>query len=284
MKIALDIGGTSIRIAKVFGEDIKDIEIYETNPNDFSKSFEQIKNYITKAKQEAELELIGICAPGPLDIYKGMILHTPNLPGWCQLNLVEVFKKEFSVKILFNNDANIAALGQAIIKKSKSLLYITVSTGVGAGLVIDGKIFNGFTGTACEIANALPNLDLGDETRSGIEFFGSGINIPLQLSKRGVDVKSAKEGFELLKQGNNETVNNYFKTLEDKFVQLFSTAIYFINPETFVVGGTVALFNQDFFNKIFERVWVVTKDIFYKTKFEFAEDLTKATLLGCVNQ
>ncbi|QBQ07405.1 glucokinase [Spiroplasma gladiatoris] len=284
MKIAIDIGGTSIRIAKVYGKEIKDLLIFDTNINEPKESYEKIKEYINQAKQESELISIGLCVPGPLDLKKGMILTTHNLPGWSNLNIVEMFKKDFDVPILFNNDANIAALGQAIILKKTSVLFVTVSTGIGAGYVNDNKILNGFTTNACEVANAIPDLSQGDEIKSGIEFFGSGSNIPRQLKKRGVEVKNATEAFEIFNNKNNPIVNDYFKELEDKFVQFFATGIYFLNPEVLVVGGSVALNNQEFFKRIFKRLEVVTKDIAYATPCEFAKDSTNATLLGCVFQ
>ncbi|QGS51632.1 ROK family protein [Spiroplasma tabanidicola] len=284
MKIAIDIGGTSTRIAKVFGSEIKDLKIFETDVKNPWTTYNIIKEYIKKASESDKLEGIGLCIPGPLDLKRGMILNTHNLPGWSNMNVLDMFKKDFDVPIAFNNDANIAALGQALVFNKSSVLFVTISTGVGAGFVIDNKILNGYSTTACEIANAIPDLSQGDEVKSGIEFFGSGSNIPRQLKKRGVEVNSAKEAFDLYNTNSNEIINQYFKELEDKLVQFFSTGIYFLNPEILVVGGSVALNNKEFFQKIFKRIAVVTKDISFVTPCEFAKDITNATLLGCAHQ
>ncbi|QEH61511.1 glucokinase [Spiroplasma chinense] len=284
MKIGIDIGATSVRVAKIKEKKVIDIEIFDTNKEDWKETLGKIDKYIEREQKNETLELIGLCCPGPADIKEGKILITPNLPDWQDLEIKKYFEDKYNVEVLFNNDANVAGLGQALIRNKTSLLYFTVSTGIGAGLVINNQIHNGFSYTACEVANANPTLTGEDQQRTGIEYLASGINIPRVLKTRGVDVKDAREAFELLIEGKNQIVIDYFKEVEDRLVQLFSTAIYFINPEMIVIGGSVAENNKWFFEKIFKRVHEVTIDIHYKTPFEFAQDITNATLLGSVHK
>ncbi|AHI52554.1 ROK family protein [Spiroplasma culicicola] len=283
MKIAIDIGGTSTRIAKVIDNKISDLEVFATNAKDFNDTFVTLKKYINKVNDT--IELIGICMPGPLDVKNGIVLETPNLKGWKDIKIKELFEQEFKVKVMLENDANVAALGQTVIRKTDNLLYFTVSTGIGSGFVINNKIFTGFSNTACEVANANPQLTSNnDKERTGIEYFASGINIPKQLQKLGLDVKDAREAFEILNSNSNQIVNDFFKEYANRFVQFISTAIYFLNPKIIVLGGSVVENNKEFFEKMWPRIWEVTDDIKYKTQFEFAKDLLDATLLGCVNQ
>ncbi|AGR41383.1 ROK family protein [Spiroplasma taiwanense] len=230
-----------------------------------------------------DFDFIGLACPGPLNLKTGEIINTPNLPAWNGKNLVEEFKKIFLNKeIKFNNNANVAALGQFSIRKViESLLYFTVSTRIGAGFINEGKIFNGFTGKACEIANALPKISTIEPSKSGFEYLASGKNIAKRLQELGVKVENAKEAFEIFKTRKNSIVSDYFITMEIELISLFSTAIYFLNPEIIVIGGSVAMNNQDWFNAIFNKVLEVTSDISYKTKFEFAKELDDSTLIGC---
>ncbi len=292
MKIAIDIGGTTIRVGLIQNNVIESVQTFETKPNDFNQSIQEIYEVITSWKIEEDISFVGICSPGPLDIQTGLILNSPNLPDWNGKNIKVTLAKKLNLdinKISINNDANIAALGQWVVrgnKNNESLLYFTISTGIGSGFIYKGAIFNGYKSMACEIANAIPDLNNSkeDTDRVGIEYFASGNNIVKQLSLRGVNVSSAKQAFELLDQNSNPIVNDFFKEIENKLVQLFATAIYFFNPELIVVGGSVAENNKKFFENIFKRTLRVTYDINYQTKFEFSKDLTNATLLGCVSQ
>ncbi|ARU91477.1 glucokinase [Spiroplasma clarkii] len=282
MNLSIDIGGTKIRFALV-----KDNQVVKS-----SEFFNNVKNYkenILKIKttfdQWAEkVEFIGIACPGPLDIKSGKIYNSPNLEDWNNKNLKEEFGSVFQVwDIRINNDANVAALGQFNVRHDlHSLLYFTISTGIGCGMIIDQKIYNGFTGTACEIANSFPDLDFGT-AKSGIEYFASGKNIALKLQSLGVSVKDTKTAFEMYYAKTNQIVNEYFAKIKQKLVVMFATAIYFLNPEIVVVGGSVAMHNQEWFEEIFAEVIKVTQDINYQTKFEFAKDLDESTFIGCAN-
>jgi len=96
---------------------------------------------------------IGICAPGPLDPATGMILNPPNVPCWRNFPLAESVRKVYSVKVLVDNDANAAALAETrwgAARGYKDVFYATIGTGIGTGIVIDGKMFHGHTGAAGE--------------------------------------------------------------------------------------------------------------------------------------
>ncbi|WP_342259021.1 ROK family protein [Spiroplasma endosymbiont of Dioctria linearis] len=281
MKLAVDIGGTSIRFALIENNQIIKKEVIDTDGNNMKKNLDEIKATVDSWNEQ--IDFIGICCPGPLNLKRGTILVTYNLPDWNNKCILQEFKELFKIEnVKINNDGNVAALGQFSIRKNlHSLLYFTFSTGIGAGFINQGEIFEGFSGAALEIANALPMYNSENSNRSGIEFLASGKNICLQLAKLGVEVNSSKEAFDLYKKGDNQIVNAFFSMIEEKLISLISTAIYFFNPEIIVFGGSVAMFNQDFFESIFKKVIEITADIGYQTRFEFALDLDDSTLLGC---
>ena len=112
---------------------------------------------------------LGVCAPGPLDSRKGVVQGPPNLPGWRDVPLVAWLAREFGCPVALENDANAAALAewQARTPRPGSLVYLTLSTGVGAGLVLDGRLYRGARDLAGEVGHA-PVVWDGDPCACGL--------------------------------------------------------------------------------------------------------------------
>lgn len=105
---------------------------------------------------------IGIGAPGPLDIKKGMINFAPNLPGWRDVPLKKILENEFSMKVVLENDANAAAWGERCFGAGlgvNNLVCFTLGTGIGGGIIIDGKIYHGHNYGAGELGHMTVNKD-----------------------------------------------------------------------------------------------------------------------------
>ena len=101
----------------------------------------------------AEVDGIGICAPGPLDPKSGVILNPPNLPCWRNFPLAEKLSAKYSVPVKVDNDANAAALAETLWGAARGYRYVfyaTIGTGIGTGIVFDGSIYHGKTGSAGE--------------------------------------------------------------------------------------------------------------------------------------
>src|SRR6266581_7931300 len=99
------------------------------------------------------VERIGICAPGPLDPRTGVVLNPPNMPCWRDLPLAAEIKMRYGVDARVDNDANAAALAESLWGAGKgygNVFYACIGTGIGTGIVFDGKIFHGRTGSAAE--------------------------------------------------------------------------------------------------------------------------------------
>lgn len=282
MKITLDIGGTLTRVGLIENNNVLKIKTFNTDINDFWKNMNQIKSIINI--WNVKIDSIGVAMPGPLDIKNGIVLNPPNLPGWKNLEIRKNLQDEFktnNVKII--NDANAAALGQYIIRGSidHSLLYFTFSTGIGGGLIFNGKVFEGFNGNALEIANSMPNFNSDDVLKSGIEYISSGANICKNINSKGYSFKDATELLKEYYKGNDKKVIEYIDKISNKIAEFIATSINFINPEIIIIGGSVAMNNKGLFKNIFEKVWILTKEyINYKTKITFAKDLTNSTLIG----
>jgi glucokinase len=101
---------------------------------------------------------IGIGSPGPLNPFTGMVLSPSNLPGMVDIPLQQIIADEFHVPVYLNNDANAAALGEWLYgngRNTKNMLYVTISTGIGAGVIVDGHLLLGEQGSAGEVGHMI---------------------------------------------------------------------------------------------------------------------------------
>src|SRR6266536_2731499 len=164
--IGVDVGGTKVAagLVRATGE----ILFHTRQPmvaNDGAESgLAAVKSAIQSVTAQAAdsgnlrgpIEGIGLCAPGPLDPKTGVILNPPNMPCWRNFPLAEEMKKKFGLPVVVENDANAAGLAEFMWGAGagyKIVFYTTIGTGIGTGLVLDGKIYNGRTGLAPEGAH-----------------------------------------------------------------------------------------------------------------------------------
>lgn len=144
MFIAVDIGGSKILVAAGNQQAaMLDNTQFET-PASFDEAMRQINNSITSLSAGRQLKAIVIAAPGRLDFVHGKLIQAANI-SWGNAPIVDRLK-HFGVPIVLENDANAAALGEAVLGAGvghRTVLYLTISTGIGTGLVIDGQIYHG---------------------------------------------------------------------------------------------------------------------------------------------
>ena len=131
----------------------------------------------------AQLAAIGIDAPGPVEYDRGIITSPPNLPGWHDVPLASIIEKEFGVPCVLENDANAAALAEhrwGAGRGSRHMLFLTVSSGVGGGIIIDGDLYRGASGAAGEVGHMSINAR-GARCHCGgrgcLEMYASGVGI-----------------------------------------------------------------------------------------------------------
>jgi glucokinase len=157
---AVDIGGTKIAAGAVTSEG-KIIERFEcpTAPHEgFEPAMHRIKAMLrdTAGRVGRDFEGIGAACPGPLDPFTGIVGDVGTLPGWQGCNLVEELEAAFAVPVAVENDADAAALAEATWgagKGSERFIYVTVSTGIGAGIIFAGKLYRGAHGAHPELGH-----------------------------------------------------------------------------------------------------------------------------------
>ena len=162
--IAIDIGGTHLRAA-----------IYEAgNPEplahkrvetraDEPGTYDRLKALLQSVWPAGQsVVAIGAASPGPLDPRAGVILKTPNIPEWVNFPLVSRHQADFGVPAFLDNDGNAAALGEwrfGAARGHHDVLYITVSTGIGAGVIVNDQLMQGFHGLAAELGHVIIDPD-----------------------------------------------------------------------------------------------------------------------------
>ncbi len=160
--IGVDLGGTQVRAGLVQDGKLLSRVGYLTQDEDGLEAvLRRIKEAIRQAAQQAgvpleQVEGIGIGAPGPLDSRTGILFAPPNLKGWRNVPLRQILYDEFSLPVYLGNDANLAGLGEHVYGAGRGvpdMVYITVSTGIGGGVIIGGRVLEGVSGTAGEIGH-----------------------------------------------------------------------------------------------------------------------------------
>lgn len=136
------------------------------------------------------VQAIGVASPGPLDPHAGYVLKTPNIPEWENFPLAPSLKKDFQVPAFLDNDANLAALGEwkfGVARGHRNVLYLTVSTGVGGGVIAENQLLQGYHGLATELGHTILDPD-GPLCSCGfaghLEAFSSGPAIARYVSEQ----------------------------------------------------------------------------------------------------
>ena len=159
--LAFDLGGTDLRAALVTRDGV--VRQALTVPTQASGGVAAILSQMTgladqllATKPKGEIAGIGLAAPGPLDPTAGLMIAPPTLPGWRDVPIARLLSERLGHPTVLDNDANVAALGEWRFGAGRGhnhVLFITVSTGIGGGLVSEGKIFQGRRGLAVEIGH-----------------------------------------------------------------------------------------------------------------------------------
>jgi len=156
----IDIGGTKIAggLVNRKGRLVGDTLTVPTRASEGLKtSYCQVLRVIGRLAHQAggedKLGGIGLCAPGPVNPWTGLVLNPPNLPGWINLPLAKRIEDRFGLPTKVENDANAAGLAEAVFGAGvgyRHVFYVTVSTGIGTGIIINRKVYHGKNGVAGE--------------------------------------------------------------------------------------------------------------------------------------
>ena len=156
--VGVDVGGTKVAAGLV--DSTGTIHARSRKPmvaNDADRGLaavaEAIRELTSSGTSHYKIPAIGICAPGPLNPITGVIINPPNLPAWHNYPLATELARIYDAPVTIDNDANAAALAEAkwgAGRGHRNVFYATIGTGIGTGIIFDGKIYHGRTGSAAE--------------------------------------------------------------------------------------------------------------------------------------
>lgn len=287
--ICIDVGGTSIKygVLDKKGEIFLEGKIKTKITENDNSILEDIKNIVRDIKKEyPEHQISGVCVStaGVVDSEQGKVIFAgPTIPNYTGTEIKKEVEKEFGLRCEAENDVNCAALGEYWLgagKSRNSMVCVTIGTGIGGAVILDGKLLNGAGYTAGEIGYMNVNGKCIQDIASTRTLVN---NVRERKKEKGVlGELNGFEIFELAKKGDDICADAIDEILENLSVGL-ANIIYLLNPEVIVIGGGIAEQKEYLKERITAKVnEKLISDNFRKTKIEMASKGNNAGLCGAL--
>ena len=288
--ICIDIGGTSIKYGvlsekgEIFIDGTVSTKVTEKENFILSDVKKLVRNILDEYRN---YEIKGICisTAGVVNPEKGEIAYAgPTIPKYTGTKIKEELEKEFSISCEVENDVNCAGLGEywrGAGKGSKSMVCLTIGTGIGGSVILDGKLLNGIGYTAGEIGymdvngNYIQNIASSKYLVEKVQ--------KEKVEKKGIiDTITGVDIFELAKRGDEICIAGINEIISNLAVGV-RNIIYLLNPEVIVIGGGITAQKEYLEEKIRKEVNDgMISDMFRKTRIELAQQGNQAGLLGAL--
>lgn len=278
--IGVDIGGTNVKIALV---DDKGVIAYSNSvptraEMGYEYTIQNIINTIKDSLKESNNDIssvggIGFGLPGQIDSVNGVVRLLPNIPGWVEVPLAKIVQNEFKVPVKLDNDVRVATLGELNFgagKGCQNLICLTVGTGVGSGIVLNGQLVRGASMTAGEIGHVVVEKDngliCGCGSRGCLEAYASGPSV-VKMAKdyiaggKSTKFKEIAAGneitpfmvYEAAKQGD-AVAKQIFNIVGEYLGVALVSVVNLLNPEKIIVGGGVGQAGDLILNPVREAI------------------------------
>ena len=229
MKLAIDLGGTNVRIGLVDNGTVVR-KIVEPCPSDLpcEEGVQYIISLI-ETVMSPSVESIGIGVPSVVDSKRGIVYNVANIPSWIEVPLKDILEEKFHIPAYVNNDCNCFALGEKLFGEGvpfNDMIGVTIGTGVGSGIIIDGQLYNGNNTGAGEIGS-LPYLAHDYEHYCSSGFFTRYHHI------------TAQEAHEKAKAGDERALE-IWNTFGIHFGNLVKAILFAYDPQAIILGGGIA--------------------------------------------
>lgn len=260
--LVVDLGGTQIRAARCTPEG--QMEERVAIPTLAAQGPEVVLDRIRQAirmvwPKEGPVTALALSAPGPVDAHRGVVRFTPNIPGWKDVPLRDLMADAFGVPTFVANDANLAALGEFRFGAGqgvRDLIYLTVSTGIGGGIIVDGRLYEGGQGLGGEVGHMVvePNGPLcgcggygcleavasgtaiAREARAALERGASSLLTGMVSSPEAVTARDVAEA-----AARGDDLSRRILAHAGTYIGLALVSLmYLFNPALFIIGGSVA--------------------------------------------
>ncbi|MBQ0032119.1 MAG: ROK family protein [bacterium] len=272
VSIGVDIGGTkcalSVGLCEAETVEILHREEFPTRGlswqqvlEEFGKRIDDLPTGGLKTDTPLSIANIGISCGGPLDSETGVIMSPPNLPGWDNVPAVKFFADRFGVPVHLQNDANACAYAEwkfGAGRGTRNMVFMTFGTGLGAGIVIDGKLYSGTNDNAGEIGHIrlAPTGPVGYNKEGSAEGFCSGAGMTklafIRAKEQGIELPDGfdtKELFRRVDEGDG-FCTAVFKEAAAHLATILAYTIDILNPEVIVLGGVFMRQQERFLNEI----------------------------------
>ncbi|MBS5636480.1 MAG: ROK family protein [Bacteroides sp.] len=240
--LGIDVGGTKCAI--IYGiKENDELHIIDKKKFDTTTVDETIAKILCETEKMMQLhqltptntKAIGICCGGPLNSETGIVMSPPNLPGWDNIPIVAMVEKKTGIKTSLHNDANACALAEwkfGAGTGTKNMVFLTFGTGLGAGLILNGKLY---TGT---------NDNAGEKLQTGQKVEWCTLQELDQLTARKVAEEAAK---------GDKLAQSIYETSAIYLGKGLSIVIDILNPEVIVIGGIYTR-NKDMMEPIMQKI------------------------------
>ena len=297
--LGIDVGGTSIKGAAINdkGQVLDRFSLRVNKSDSASKTIgslaDIINEFVKDHDYKEKISGIGIGVPGIVDFDKGNVIHSPNLPTWEGFNIKEFLQKKTNLPVILNNDANVAAFGESIFGSGKNynnVIMLTLGTGVGGGIILNKKIFDGNLHQGAELGHMVIRVNgkkCGCGRRGCLEAYASATAL-IRETKKAMklhpesllnhtalenDKVDARTAFLAAKQNDKtaiQVVKNYVQDLSEGILNFCNI----FRPEIIVLSGGVANEGEYLFSMIREYL----KKHNYGMKHAPYVDIQKASL------
>jgi len=249
--LALDLGGTNARFTAVRrdGEILARVRVPTPGHGSTAAMLDTIAGGFEQLRSGMSAELLPIAVaaavPATISSATGVLEQLPNVPALEGVDLRAVLSERLGLKAVLENDATAATLGEHWMGASKGIdnvIGVTLGTGVGGGLIIDGKAYRGKDGTAGEIGHVCVEPEghpCGCGSRGCVEQYSSGTAIVRMALEAGIDADTPLKVYELAKQGDERAILVFVKM--GRYLGIaFSGLVNVLNPDAIVIGGGVS--------------------------------------------
>jgi len=264
--IAIDLGGTNLKIALLdLSYKIRDKQVLSTKAFTKKESLiaviaDSVKKIIKDNRlSKQDILGVGLGLPGPIDVKNGLVHFFPNIPGWKEVKLKDILEKSLKLPIFLDNDANLMALAEyklGAARGFKNAVCITLGTGVGGGIILDGRLYRGLSFAAGEIGH-IPINENGPRCNCGgiacLEtYVGSNaiLGHAKSLFKRYISLEKLSV---LAKRQNKKAILIWSKVGSQLGTALVGVVNLF-NPDAIVIGGGVANAGKILFDRVREMI------------------------------
>lgn len=260
--IAIDLGGTQLRVALVTRDG--QVVAYERTASRVQEGpaavVERMLALIARLRPAlppgANLLGIGIGSPGPIDPYTGVIFAPPNMPGWGNVPLRALVAEQTGLHVELGNDANVAALGEWLFGGGRGLrdmVYVTVSTGIGGGVIVNGKLLLGRLGFGGELGYMIIDAERGlvwEDLASGTALGRAAAlampEHPASLLHQLTTAEAVNGAHVAQAAARGDALASALMEREARYLGMgFASILHIFSPELVLVGGSVVLENPE---------------------------------------